>query len=176
MWKVSEEPDVFIFRTEQGDSHFLEKVCKFLPNCTAAHPITVIFTVTNLRLLQITQTVFSQPTYFTRTTSLYLSYSFSRPQMALQSNAALRLLHALLPVSSVFLTSLSSFLISHLLISVCTQFKPHLINPSPLPRSIPPSLPVPRPHFRFPKSAFFTMTGCRPVAQPPNWKASPTYL
>jgi hypothetical protein len=45
--------------------------------------------------------------------------------MALQSNAVLRLLNGLLPVSSVFDLSFQ-FLILHLLISVCTHFN-HLL-------------------------------------------------
>jgi hypothetical protein len=44
--------------------------------------------------------------------------------MTLQSNADLRLLNGLVPVSSLFFFDLSlQFVILHLLISICTQFR-----------------------------------------------------
>ena len=61
------------------------------------------------------------------------------------------------------------------LISVCTQFHipicyPHLAVSYlfPLSRLIPLSLTVPRPQLGFLAVSLFTVTGCRPVAQPPQ--------
>jgi hypothetical protein len=48
----------------------------------------------------------------------------------------------------------------------------YLINPSPLPTSIPLYLTVPRPHFSFPNGQLFTVTGFQPVTQNPTWRAS----
>ena len=53
---------------------------------------------------------------------------------------------------------------------------PHLINPFPLPKSIPLCLTVLRPQFRLPNSFFFFSWQVIPVTQPLTWRASPPYL
>ena len=73
--------------------------------------------------------------------------------------------------------------ILHLLVSVCTQFRipncqtnlsSHILFHC---LSLFHSVGLFRCHnLGFPAVCCFTMTGCRPVAQPPTWKASPRYL
>jgi hypothetical protein len=79
--------------------------------------------------------------------------------------------------SAPFLDLSFQFLSFHLLIYVCTQFhllcttyvpscSPLVINPFPLPRSIPLSLTVPRPQLRLSNRIYYDdrLSACRPVS------------
>jgi hypothetical protein len=101
--------------------------------------------------------------------------------MALQSNKDLLLLYEFLPVSPVFLPLFPQFPIVHLLISVWIQFHIpccylHLINSFHCSgRSH--SVWLFRSHsLGFLTVSYFSVTRCRPFAQPPTWRASSPYL
>jgi hypothetical protein len=78
----------------------------------------------------------------------------------------------------VFLRLFHQFI--HCSFSTQTPYIPschsYLINPFPLYRSISLRLILPKSQFRFLDSVFLTVTGCRPFAQAPTWRASPPYL
>jgi hypothetical protein len=102
------------------------------------------------------------------------SYSYSIPS---QSNVDLRLLNGLLPTCLVFLPLFltCNFALSNSCLhtqSVCIPSRyPHLINPYPLPWSIP--LRIFQGHsLIFQTFRFFTVTSCRLVAHPPTWRVS----